>query len=673
MLLVFLGPASHRYLYYGIAVCGGILLIRLLCARCFRYAMLWLAGIFLAGTIGTYYISQIRTPLRMLDGTTCTLTAKITDVRLTSSNSIQYTLSSRYQNIPFRADWYADGSLSRIEIGDTVLLEAELSALSSDYVSHAAEYGAGIGSYLRVRKAKLLGITDHPAFSWKRILRKYRDRITTIIHRQLPESDAAFLLAMLFGETRTLSDEVSAALYQTGIGHITAVSGLHLMFFCTLLSSILRRLSASPKERFLIHCAAVLVFSVMVDSAVSVARAGVMFLLAQAAALFGRYSDTMRALCIAVIGCTVCTPYVIASASFWLSVSGVIGIGIFAPWMTEKLPDSLKQIPAFRQLSELFCVSIAVFPASILFCGESSLLSPFCNLVILPLSTIALFLALLTVCTGGLTAFLLPIAGILCRMATRLAGYAAKIPYSHLQTNSKAMTAALLAGTGFVLLIILSTKNRKHTACAILCCGAVLSAQLAFSRISAHSQLRIAALGKSQDCILVISADGRTLVADFSGNPRDVKYVAQYLSNDCFRTSEIDYLYCRPASAAAFSQTIPDAKAVCFSEPSTLRSNLRICGTIPDVSPQQPVRLTIGGAEILLHPKEAEIRWKHQTIRILPADSENPVSADAVIRYGGFANTEDTCRIRLCTADDAQKNHVITLSGDGSASVRALS
>ena len=104
-----------------------------------------------------------------------------------------------------------------------------------------------------------------------------------------------------------------------------------------------------------------------------------------------------------------------------------------------------------------------------------------------------------------------------------------------------------------------------------------------------------------------------------------------------------------------------------------LTSNLRICGTIPDVSPQQPVRLTIGGAEILLHPKEAEIRWKHQTIRILPADSENPVSADAVIRYGGFSNTEDTCRIRLCTADDAQKNHVITLSGDGSASVRALS
>ena len=53
-----------------------------------------------------------------------------------------------------------------------------------------------------------------------------------------------------------------------------------------------------------------------------------------------------------------------------------------------------------RDLLQFCCLSVTVFPVSVLLCGESSLLAPVCNLVILPLGTAVLWLGFVFLLTG---------------------------------------------------------------------------------------------------------------------------------------------------------------------------------------------------------------------------------------------------------------------------------
>ena len=642
------------FLLIGGAVC-------LFYKRVRRFVLPLGIGLLCANCVWTIYDNSFRQPQLAMIGETCELTAKITDARTTVSDSIRYTIFTKIHGKRMVIDWYGDETLPMLAIGDTVRMQAEFSEIPSDYLNHAAQYAAGQGKYLRIYRADVLEITQNRRFSLKQTLRDYRVRMSKRIQAKLPSDESALLLAMLFGDKDGLADEDSAALYRTGIGHITAVSGLHLVFFCSLLNALLKLLYVSPKRRFFVNIIAVIVFSAMVDSAVSVYRAGVMFLLAQAAPLFGRYPNTPRALCIAMLGCTLFSPYVVGSASFWLSVSGVVGIGVLAPWMTEGIPLPDKHSPwraparVGRELVGLLCVSVAVFPASILFCGESSLFSPVCNLVILPLSVGALFLAMLTVCTGGLTAFLLPAAGLLCRMVLTLANFVSELPYSHLQVRNGAVTSTLLVCVVFVGFVWIFARNRKQFAFAVLCCAVVLSAQLAFQKITANNQLRIAVLGSKSNAVSVISVGGQTVVADFTGNPKNAEYAAQYLA-DC-ELGTVDFLYCPSRNAAAYDSSLGAVGEVCLSKGGQIRENARICGCIPTY--EGTVSVSLGDAELMLHPDNAFLQFCGRKIQLLPVDTEISSPADAVLRYGKGA--DDDCR-----------NVIWIISSDGRYTVRPL-
>ena len=191
--------------------------------RPLRYTLLWITGLVCANCVWTVYDNTVRKPQLSLIGETCEITAKITDVRTSSNDSIRYTVKAQAGDIRLTADWYADETVPPLAIGDTLRMEAEFSEMPLDYLNHSAEYAAGLGKYLRIYRADVLESTKDRGFSLKRTLRDYRSRMTSCIRAKLPSDESALLLAMLFGDKDGLADEDSAALYHTGIGHITAV------------------------------------------------------------------------------------------------------------------------------------------------------------------------------------------------------------------------------------------------------------------------------------------------------------------------------------------------------------------------------------------------------------------------------------------------------------------
>lgn len=598
-----------------------------------------------------HYERTVKTPLCAMDGTECVCTGTVTAGTALAGDRARYTLRTELDGRRVTIEWYAEAGVPHLKTGDRVTLDAKLTRITSDYRYHTESYQAGLGRYLRIYEAELLDLHEDTGFSLSRSLQGYRAYISGIVRKTLPAEESALLCAMLFGDTSFLSEAASSALYRTGIGHITAVSGLHLIFFGSLILWLLRKLRCSARLCFFGTMAAVLLFALTVDPSVSVWRAAFMLMLSVSAGLFGRYPDCLRSLCLAAFACTVFTPYVIGSVSFWLSVSGVFGIGIAAPYMTAHLrcPKLL------RHFLSLCCVSAAVFPASVLLCGETSLLSPVCNLLILPFSAAALYLGFSLILTGGLTAFLLPIAGLLCRITNTLAQAAAALPMSHLTVTDTGVRLAVIVHTVMMLALLALKTPRKRLCAAALSGALILGVQLAMLRYRAEHELRIAVLGAEKQAALVISSGGQTVIADLTGAVRSPQYVQTYLRQaDITRVDAL--LLANMKNAAAYQAHLQTVQigAVCVQEGLAWRSGAEICGVPASfLGDEETVMFVAGDCVVRCSDGLLTVRCGGITVAVLSAKAEEPQTANVVIRYGGVPEITDTCAIRLLPAAGA--------------------
>lgn len=630
-----------------------------------RHMLLIVCGALLGIGMWMQYDANVRQPLCAMDGETVTLDGKITDLTPLTGDRMIYTLRTELAGHRCTLDWYANAGTPMLQIGDRVTLNAELTRIASDYRYHTDTYQAGQGKYLRIYKASTDDIRADTRFSLMRVLCGYRQKIAARIRMAMPPEEAELLCAMIFGDKSGLGSDTRDILKRSGIAHIAVVSGLHLVFFCGVLMWIFRRLSIPARLSFLLLLPAIGIYILFVDASVSVYRAAVMILLTSSARLFGRRSDTLRSLCLAMFLCTAFAPYVIGAASFWLTVSGVLGIGIIAPHMTAELQCGRTA----RTFLGLCCVSLTVFPASVLLCGESSLLGPLTNLLVLPLCIFALYLGFSMLLTGGLTAFLLPAASILCRAVRVIAGILSQLPYSHITMEEAPVRLALALLTA-ALLILLTAKPEPHMIASAVMSAAVLLAVLsACMKMQQASQLRVAVLGGKKQSALVISANGATVIADLTDSPRNAQYVERYLEQNGIARADVLILSGSKA-AAGYQSALHEISvgAVMLREADTWREDAWLCGSQPYFSAGE-VQIQCGDAEITLTGDELTVDWQHMRIEALSSQNEDAPQCEAVIRYGAAE-----CAVTLPAVSQTESGTalLLRLTKNGKGDIRAL-
>ena len=622
------------------------------------------AGVMLGLAVWMRFDACVRQPLLALDGTKQVCTGTVTEAEQLSRGRTRYTLRTTLAEHRVSIDWYADDGIPPQQIGDTVQLNAELSRIQPDYRYRTASYQAGKGRYLRIYDAELLNAVPDTGFSVRRMVAAYRQRMTGMICMTLPPEDAGLLCAMLFGDRTLLSDETRQSLNRTGIGHIAVVSGLHLVLFCTVLGWVLKRLNCPRRLAFLLQIPAMLLFILLVDASVAVWRAAVMLLTASSAPLFGRRGDTLRALCLAVLLCTAFTPYVIGSVSFWLSVSGVLGIGVIAPCMTKDMKHGL-----LRDLIQLCCVAVTVFPASVLLCGESSLLAPFCNLLILPLCTAVMYTGFAFLMTGGALRFLLPLTGYACRVIRFLANSAAALPFSHVTVTAPAMRVILILCTAVLALLLIRKAAPQTVTAAVLCAALLLSLENLLLTWMSRDELRIAVLGGKQNAVLVIAAENRTVVADLTDTPRNAQYVQRYLQDKGI--TRVDAMLLQSSRTAANYQaelTGIRCGALLLRDGDLLRRHTTVFGTEPVPDADSTVTVSCGDAQITAEADALRITWNGMTV--CAADTLDLNGNAAAIRYG-----REGCAVQLSTAPPettAENNILLCLTRSGGGRLESL-
>ena len=514
------------------------------------------------------YRGVVMKPVLAHDGTYGTFSGKVISCTAYDGDKASYQVKGSF----------GDGASGKLlvytddlgaDYGDTLEIAGGFSALSGNALWNGTAYYQAKGIFLEVSADAYVRCvpTDHA--KTVRMLRQYRAKISARICTLAGTEAGGLVSAMLLGTKSTISSETNALLTQQGMRHVASVSGMHLVLLLSVWMALSKRIRLDRRLAFLGAFAWILFYAVLVETPVSILRAGLMYLLVLSGPLFFRRADTLNSLCIAGILMTLFNPYRMQDASFLLSLTGTFGIGVFAPWMTARLSRKKACSKLGKQFLSMCCVSAAIFPVTLLYFREVSVSSPVANLFLLPLCSLMLLLAFCIFMTGGIgiaakpICFLLKILydcwSLLAHGLQRIFPLAFPVGWDLLPL----LAAVLLVLVCFVFWV---KRRRSFVALSLAASFFLLSVGEAVYTVGRSNKFIIAVLGQEQEMTLLISYQGKTDLIDLTGNHRNPEMAAAYLTRHGIRQLQSVILtkrapQMRVAYAAAL-ESIPAAETV---------------------------------------------------------------------------------------------------------------
>ncbi len=234
--------------------------------------------------------------------------------------------------------------------------------------------------------------------------KEFQQKIKSSLTSVLKKEHSAIVIGFLLGDTSRITDK--NIFVETGISHILAVSGQHIMIIILFVASIMHWFKIPPISRC-VSIALILSFYAMVTvGSPSVWRALIMYLSVSTIFLLESTSSPIRPISIAALIMLIYEPSLLHNASFILSFTAVLSIIFLSPpfkFLLDMLhlPESIS-----RYLSVTFAANLGIMPMGAYIFGTVSLSSLFVNPLILwsftfilPLGFIIAFLSMFSIST----------------------------------------------------------------------------------------------------------------------------------------------------------------------------------------------------------------------------------------------------------------------------------
>jgi len=238
---------------------------------------------------------------------------------------------------------------------------------------------------------------------WGSLFLHWREEIRARILGHLGASPARdLLIALTVGDRSGLDRSQWRVFVRTGTNHLMAISGLHIGIVSGLIFLLVRRLwcySASlcllfpaAQAAALFALVAATVYAGLAGFAVPTLRALLMLGVMMGGVLLRRPFSFSLSLAYALLLVTVCDPYAVQSAGFWLSFAAV-GAILYGLTGRVSKPERLR-----GWIRMQWVVALALAPLLLLWGMRLSLLAPLVNLFAVPLFSLLLVpLALIAV------------------------------------------------------------------------------------------------------------------------------------------------------------------------------------------------------------------------------------------------------------------------------------
>ncbi|NBC84884.1 MAG: DUF4131 domain-containing protein, partial [Bacteroidetes bacterium] len=328
----------------------------------------------------------------MADGDTTTVTGAIVDAPERTDERSRFTLrvdtwhhragdraATGKVRVTFRTSPWDDDPAPFPDVfeGDRISVHGHLRSPPAPTNPADFDYGAylqrrGIHSLLTVQSAGDVRIRSRTRSRAQILVNRSRSHVRHLTQLHVPTpSSRAIIHALLLGDRSRVTDAHRDAFAQTGLMHLLAVSGLHVLLVGMVLYSLLRpmlhrfRLRWQHIEilRALLTVGILVLYMLLTGRPPSVVRAVVMASLFIGGIVLQRSSHTLNTLGVAAVILLMMRPTALFDVGFQLSLSAVAGIVVLNPRIDDvtrsMLPDHVASSGAGEWLLSMLTVSAA--------------------------------------------------------------------------------------------------------------------------------------------------------------------------------------------------------------------------------------------------------------------------------------------------------------------------
>lgn len=284
---------------------------------------------------------------------------------------------------------------------------------------------------------------------------------------------------MLTGDKSEL-DETSIRLYSlSGLGHILAVSGLHIGLLAALLLFLLGKCRLPRLFRIIVTFCLLLLYAAFVGFTASVMRAVVMCGVAMLALLCGERKDTLSTLALAFCLILVVSPFSLFEVGFLMSFSAVFGLALFYNSFYKALTKIHLPKVIAAPLATTTAVQVGILPVMGYYFASFQTYSVLFNLLLIPVltATFVLLLCLLPFVLLFSAAALLRFAGIGIALVDLAVGIVPSLPLNTIPIFSHEALFLLFplyfAASRFLLVPRGKRAKRLTSLSLAVCCAAI--------------------------------------------------------------------------------------------------------------------------------------------------------------------------------------------------------
>ncbi len=304
--------------------------------------------------------------------------------------------------------YYTDSSTNIVNVGDLLLLPNQLKEIegpTNPGQFNFKQYASikRIKYQCRMMKNNWKILQANEDFSILNESKKLRDHLLESFHRAgIHGQEYAVLSALVLGYDDEINKEIMTAFSASGTLHILSVSGMHVGIVFTALAFLFKKME-NKKGWWLVRLIAMILiiwfYSILTGLSPSVIRSAMMFSFILLGKSMNRNSNIYNTLAASILViCVTFDPLLLFEPGFQLSYFAVAGIAFIYPpisrwfYFRNKFKSSVWSLIAVSIAAQL-----ATFPISLYYFHQFPNYFIPANLIIIPISTVAIF--------GGLAIF----------------------------------------------------------------------------------------------------------------------------------------------------------------------------------------------------------------------------------------------------------------------------
>lgn len=623
--------ASFFFEAFGIliAVCALVLLVSIGRVKGFKAVDYVVIAVFFTVSVAVNrgYTHFVYDKITAYAGAEGSFYGEITDYSIYDNDLASYTLKGRINGSQKARITLLTSELDA-DYGDIISLEkCTFSPIESDYLFDSVSWNKSRHIYLEAEKISGISVEKRDSQHIRRTLNQFRKGMISKLCTRMSGDTGAMLSGMIFGEKQYLDENIRKTLNRSGIGHILSVSGLHVSIIAAVFMGILKKFRLNKFLRFGILNVFVFLLLMLTNFPISAIRAAIMLDMLYSAELFGEQNDSLNSISIAAFLTCLCDCYAVYSSGFILSLSGTLGIAVFAPYMTEKISGDTFISRAKISLLTAVCTTLAVIPASMYYFDEVSLISPVANILLVPLCVCSMLAGIVFIATGGIFAPVLYPAELMLSVVVKITDIMAKVSIFTLPCTADFVPILFIVSAGVISAVYLFSQSRKAVSMALAAAVFVNTAiSTVYGAVTAN-RLTIAVLGEKNCMAAVISKGSENIIVDMGGTGNNEKYAAKYLTQKGIR--DIDCLVLTENTDSKYSAYL---------------NELNYCGIeaiqkMADITDTITLENDAYNAEI--HGGILHITGENLDIVFLPAKADCEINGELYIYYGNIPKSAD--------------------------------